>query len=346
MSLSGPATLRPQAVSYEGFTDTGHQVVVWVLATVAILFCLARISIRLVVFRRLYFDDGFALLATALLIANSAVTQVMSPPMYELLRVSVGLETPTAAFFERASFYLKCQFTSTFLFWSCLWSVKACFLAFFYRLTENLLWPRRMWWPVVAFTLLAYIGCIITYPVSCTSFVLGQCQKPINVQRSLISLRFSTAVDILSDLFIIAIPLWLCWHVRISLKQKIGLFSVLGLGFVIVAFSIARIVVTYTDGVHPEITWLAMWSSIESSVAVIVASLVSFKVLLSERQRSSHTSSYNRRRSYQPFGQGSDGRPNDVILLAEQQGQKQSTSTSKTSQTSGSVMTTVEVQGG
>jgi hypothetical protein len=40
--------------------------------------------------------------------------------------------------------------------------------------------------------------------------------------------------------------------------------------------------VTNTDKVHPEISWLALWSSIEASVAVIVACLASFKVLLKQ----------------------------------------------------------------
>jgi hypothetical protein len=94
--------------------------------------------------------------------------------MYMILNVSNGREKAQADFAERASLYLKCQFASTILFWSCLWIVKACFLAFFYRLTNQLKWPRIYWWAVVAFTILSYVGAVITYPVSCTSFVLGR----------------------------------------------------------------------------------------------------------------------------------------------------------------------------
>jgi hypothetical protein len=35
---------------------------------------------------------------------------------------------------------------------------------------------------------------------------------------------------------------------------------------------------------QPEISWLALWSAIESSIAVIVACLASFKVLLSSKR--------------------------------------------------------------
>ena len=93
---------------------------------------------------------------------------------YELILVAVGREQATAAFMERASLYLKLQFASTMLFWSCLWAVKGCFLAFFHKMTEGLRPQRTMLWVVVAITALSYIGAVITYPVSCTSFVLGE----------------------------------------------------------------------------------------------------------------------------------------------------------------------------
>jgi len=99
----------------------------------------------------------------------------MSAAMYELLAVSVGREQPTPAFLQRGSYYLKCQFASTVLFWTCLWSVKASFLAFFFQLTKRLTWPRRAWWAVTVITALAFAGSVISYPLSCTSFTIGKC---------------------------------------------------------------------------------------------------------------------------------------------------------------------------
>jgi hypothetical protein len=94
--------------------------------------------------------------------------------MYELLAISVGREQSTPAFLERGSYYLKCQFASTVVFWTCLWSVKASFLAFFFQLTKRLAWPRRAWWGITAITALAFTGSIISYPLSCTSFTIGE----------------------------------------------------------------------------------------------------------------------------------------------------------------------------
>lgn len=104
-----------------------------------------------------------------------------------------------------------------------------------------------------------------------------------------------------------AIPVWLCWQIRISLRQKLGLYSVLCLGIIIIIFSVTRILVTNTDGLHPEPSWLATWSAVEASVAVIVACLSSFKAILTRRSRQT-TSSNSNRQYYQKQSQGADAR--------------------------------------
>jgi hypothetical protein len=99
----------------------------------------------------------------------------MSSAMYELLAVSISREQLTAEFLQEASYYLKCQFTSTILFWACLWSVKGSFQTVFFQLTERLNWPRRAWWAITTTTVLAFVGTVISYPSSYTSFTLGEC---------------------------------------------------------------------------------------------------------------------------------------------------------------------------
>ncbi|KAH7029080.1 uncharacterized protein B0I36DRAFT_128162 [Microdochium trichocladiopsis] len=214
----------------------------------------------------------------------------MVRPMYDMLLVGAGLAAPTADFMANSSVYLKCQFASTLLFWTCLWTVKACFLAFFYRLVNNLAWPRRVWIGICVFTGLTYVASVITYPLSCTSFELGQCDEPKNIQGSLISLRFSTCVDIATDVMIMILPIYLAIGLKMSLKQKISLIAVLGLGCIVTVFSVIRIIVTYTVTTQPEVSWLALWSTIESSIAVMVACLPSFKVLISQGVGSSNKS--------------------------------------------------------
>lgn len=82
---------------------------------------------------------------------------------------------------------MKLQFSATFLFWSCLWAVKGCFLAFFYKMTEGLRPQRIMLWVVAGITGLSYIGSVITYPVSCSKFELGGSFKARSPHCCLIS---------------------------------------------------------------------------------------------------------------------------------------------------------------
>ncbi|KAK9785644.1 putative Integral membrane protein [Seiridium cardinale] len=246
--------------------------VVWALVAAAFGLVVARLVIRYRFSRRLQSDDYITVFALLILIGNAVVITLMAPLMYEILYVSVGLEPITAGFMDRASIYLKLQFTSTVLFWTCLWTVKACFLAFFRRLTAQLKWPSRAWLAIAILT--------------------GECSSELHVSRSLISLRYSTAVDIITDLLIISLPIYLTIGLKMSAAQKFGLVGVLSLGIIVTVFSVIRIIVTNTVARQPEISWLALWSSIESSIAVMVACLSSFKVLLTHKKKSSRSPYY------------------------------------------------------
>ncbi|KAL6721081.1 hypothetical protein ACLMJK_000181 [Lecanora helva] len=195
--------------------------------------------------------------------------------MYEVLNVGSGLEKPGASFMSDASEFLKLQYALTMLYWSTLWAVKACFLAFFHRLVKGLKYCRWAWWATVVITALSYAGCVITYPVSCTSFVI-------------VSLRYSTAVDLITDAMIIALPLYLALRVQLPWTQKLALAAIFSLGVVIMLFAIIRIVVTNQHNSHPETSWLNLWSQIEASVAVIISCLAPFKSLFTQRKLKSY----------------------------------------------------------
>ena len=53
--------------------------------------------------------------------------------------------------------------------------------------------------------------------------VIGQCESQIHVSRSLVSLRYSTAADVITDALIIALPLYLAFRVQRPLSQKLAL---------------------------------------------------------------------------------------------------------------------------
>lgn len=93
-----------------------------------------------------------------------------------------------------------------------------------------------------------------------------------------------------------------------SRGQKIALVAVLGLGGIIPVFFVVRVVVTSDTTKLAEISCLALWSAVESSVAVMVECLASYKVLFSQKQQ---------RRKYtttktQPTARGSRSKNRDL----------------------------------
>lgn len=67
----------------------------------------------------------------------------------------------------------------------------------------------------------------------------------------------------------------------------------MSLGVFIIGVAMARVIVTDTQGVHPEISWLALWSVVESSVAVLVCCLASFKAMTKVQHDRSKSRTYH-----------------------------------------------------
>jgi len=104
---------------------------------------------------------------------------------------------------------------------------------------------------------------------------------------------------------IIAIPITLTWRVQLPLRTRVALIAVFAMGFVIPVIAVVRILVLdATSSKHPELSWLNLWTLIESTVAVFVCCLAPFKVLFSRGTRPVRHG-YNGPYSY---SYGSDGR--------------------------------------
>lgn len=91
---------------------------------------------------------------------------------------------------------------------------------------------------------------------------------------------------------IISLPIFLISKVKLNLRTKLTLGSVFLLGGFVTVFAIIRIIVTNTNSVHPEVSWLNLWSAIECSIAVIICCLMVFKQLLTSRKGGTGSSAY------------------------------------------------------
>ncbi|KAI9742522.1 MAG: hypothetical protein M1835_003043, partial [Candelina submexicana] len=203
----------------------------------------------------------------------------MAPILFRLSRISSGTENLTVHFLvDQVPVFFQYQFAMITLFWTTVWAVKISFLIFYRRFFEGLKNHMIAWWAVLIFALVAYVGCWVSFLTACGTpynyfhSSLVACELHESVTRTTISVKYSTAVDVLSDLMIMALPLRILTALRISIRQKLALAGIFCLGFVIIIFSIVRAVETSSSLTNSwslkesDPVWLALWSILEASV--------------------------------------------------------------------------------
>lgn len=118
---------------------------------------------------------------------------------------------------------------------------------------------------------------------------LAGCSAPEDLIRADASIKFATSADVIADAVIMILPLNLLRRLQINAQQKFGLAMIFSLGTIIIAFAFARLaqVTKATSNAAKDPTTIAdgpvllsMWSHIESSVSIIVATLPAFRYLL------------------------------------------------------------------
>ncbi|AEO60051.1 hypothetical protein MYCTH_2140156 [Thermothelomyces thermophilus ATCC 42464] len=286
-------------------------ILIWVCFSAACLFVALRTIIRVrspASTRRLGpLEDCWIFLALAALLALCVLETIQLPSLYYITSVLSGdLELMSAeGVMSHTKNYLRYQFPIVILFWTVLWSVKGAFLALYWRLFRDLTWYRGAWFVLTVFTVLAYGGCVTTLALSCgpdvrNFFGFNTCAGPKNVWSSNFSVYFSTAVDVFTDLCIMAMPLRLIYNIKVSLKQKLGLVCVFSLGFVMIVFAIIRANQSLAQQGFVNLTLLLVWSTLAASISVLVGTLPALKVLITTRARASESRSGGASRATQP----------------------------------------------
>ena len=74
-----------------------------------------------------------------------------------------------------------------------------------------------------------------------------------------------------SDILIMMPLLWLLPGLHINRKEKAALASIFSLSVIVIVVAIIRVVQTSATTQHVDPVWLALWSSIESSVGKLAA---------------------------------------------------------------------------
>ncbi|GLA15242.1 hypothetical protein AnigIFM62618_001758 [Aspergillus niger] len=211
---------------------------------------IARFSLIFWKLRSLQVEDGCILLSWACFLAMSIAYIIVTPVVYKIDAYTDGKIGPWATMLSDALFMIKVFFANTMLLWASLWSVKLSFLFLYRRLLQDL--P-------------------------------GECSTHRDAVAEIASLYYSFAVDAISDIMIMVLPLRLVVSLRLPLGQKISVGAVFALGTICVIMAVVRVIQIGTRANNdstPSSSWLAFW-------AVIVGCLPAFAIIY-RRTKSTH----------------------------------------------------------
>ncbi|GAB1210172.1 hypothetical protein APSETT445_008962 [Aspergillus pseudonomiae] len=217
--------------------------VLWGATGLSFLFVLARTLARIYAFRRLWLDDAFAIGAWLMLLVQAITWQTQVDSMYLLFQLDAGKLMPTPEILNRLAQLERAECAILILFYSSLWSIKTSFLIFFRRIGGT----DRSWiiwfWCVVGFVAAAYFVCI------------GDIQYPCLLRDQ-------------AYILVISLPITLLWNVRLPIRHKMILMSILSLAVLIIIVAIVRVAVVATKEKNSDMSWLWMWSFIEATVGM------------------------------------------------------------------------------
>ncbi|EAU31475.1 predicted protein [Aspergillus terreus NIH2624] len=175
----------------------------YALIVLTTLIVITRFGTTLSRIKELKAEDYLLAFAYLLFLVLAILYIIIAPTLYKIKAVQLQLIQPYPELPEDS---LKLQiffFFATGSLWLCLWMVKFSLLAMYKRLLNGRVYFIA-WWALLGFCIATLIGSIISSWLSCSSFkawfTAGACNKPRDHRAAAISLYFSFAVDILTDL--------------------------------------------------------------------------------------------------------------------------------------------------
>ncbi|CAF9930985.1 MAG: hypothetical protein ALECFALPRED_004773 [Alectoria fallacina] len=269
----------------------------WVFTGVAILLTAGRYWIRCKIIKRLSWDDAAHLLALLLLVAQISIVSGAASMIYQIANYETGDDEHYQA---KHSLFVRLNIAGILITWCCLYAVKISFLLLYhriFRISEKFI---QAWWMVLGIVVLTFwilVGGSLTECGSPSALErVENCLAPSMMRRQKVFVIYSCALNVFSDLGIMALPLAMLKDLQMRTPAKVGLAGVFCCAFITVAFDILRAVETDMKGGVEGST--ALWTNLESAIAVIVSCLPSFIALFStknDRKTGRNVSPYKQR---------------------------------------------------
>ncbi|CAF9924735.1 MAG: hypothetical protein GOMPHAMPRED_003688 [Gomphillus americanus] len=246
---------------------------------IAFIFTVLRTVARLNQHGRLYLDDYFVFYAVIAAAACGGVAYSIRDQIYLQIYVGLGWQAPAADFQDQMLIFEKRIMACSALIWSVIYAIKFSFLAFFRKLVDRVWKLEIYWWIVMAITTACGITSIPLSFIICAHFGNDYITAS-QLDHERIYMNTTTALDILTDILLISIPILLLWNVRISLQRKLILGTMLCLSVLCIIIAAIRTSLANlpVNGVI-DTSWLIFWQGIEAAIAVIIVSFTASRGL-------------------------------------------------------------------
>lgn len=201
----------------------------------------------------------------------------------------IGFPMSTLTLDDMTSF-LQITFAIEITYYTILFSIKTSIIAMYLRFAVSKTFRHLCNGTIILHTLffLVCLACTIWQcrPVEKAWDVLGQMSGTcINTTAFF---YFTSGFNIVTDLWILLLPIPTLRYLRIRQREKVALYGVFGIGIFATALSVVRLQSIYTftlskDPFHDGIL-VNLWSMIEVNSAIICASIPAMKPLFTPQQ--------------------------------------------------------------
>lgn len=129
---------------------------IWTGSAISLLALAARLLIRWKLLHKLKADDWLAIAAMALSLASAITYTFTSHWAYYVDRRMEFDDADLRELWRRINLLSRTHLVGYVLAWTCLWTVKLSFLAFFRGLGQQIRFQRILWWCILVLTLVTY----------------------------------------------------------------------------------------------------------------------------------------------------------------------------------------------
>ncbi|KAF7193424.1 hypothetical protein HII31_05204 [Pseudocercospora fuligena] len=234
---------------------------VWALFGVGVGVILARFAVRLrtVGWRNFAGDDYMSIAVTITYLEGSNVDYTAAQ-ISRLTNDQVG----------RVVYGSKMQLFAWYTYVTLIWSLKACMLFFFNRLTFGL--SQQIFVKVLGVACaVTYLAVLLTISLSCLPIHLNWQVRPLPPSRCMFRAQnfyVCTTLNVLTDAALLCIPVPMLWKLRISIRKKITLGLLLSSGIFVITAAIVRIFKTLDT--NPSALTINCWG-VRETIAAIAA---------------------------------------------------------------------------